>query len=222
MKALLGFFQILLLVIVVAGASVVATLYWTKWRLPPEPEVSFKPTVQALEQLSQIVSLRIHLADTLTVDAKKGRHTVQAAWIIKGDALIAVDLKQGRVIDVSESNKTATIQLPPPSVLSPRIDHEKTKTFNLERGLWTKDEYVTYINDKAMKLAQQKIREQASSPEYIEMGRTLAERIIRGFYSLADWEVEVAWRDSTNNTDAANKGVVLTGNPLRGLPAAHP
>lgn len=222
MKAISVFIQRLFFAVVIASMSALATLYWIKWQLPPEPTITFRPTVQALEQLSQIVSLRIHLADTLTVDAKRGRNAVEAAWIIKGDALIAVDMKQARVIDLSDSNRTARIQLPQPAVLSPRVDHEKTKTFNLDRGLWTKDEYVTYINDKAMRIAQEKIKEQAALPEYIEMGKSVTTRIIQGIYRLADWEVEIEWQDDTNNTDGPREGVRLTGSPHQGVSTAGP
>jgi hypothetical protein len=50
----------------------------------------FRPTLRSLEQLANLVALRVRLADTLTVDARDGVDSVRAAWIVRGDALVGV------------------------------------------------------------------------------------------------------------------------------------
>src|SRR5262245_7784609 len=55
------------------------------------------PTITALQGLEELATVRIHIADVLT--ANDG--TYSGAWLIKGDALIAVDLSQARFDDDS-------------------------------------------------------------------------------------------------------------------------
>ena len=42
----------------------------------------------------------------------------------------------GRITDKHEDNKQATIILPEPQVLQPRVDHSRTRTWSVERVAW--------------------------------------------------------------------------------------
>ncbi len=158
--------------------------------------VTHMPTVHSLEQLARLVTLKVHLADTLAVDARDGVESVKAAWIIKGDAMIGVDVSRASIGDIDMERRTALIRLPQPEVMSPRVDHDRTRTVNMNTGWWTSGGYMARINDRAMLLAQERIREQAGSEEHIGLAREQAARIITGFYEIIGWTVGIVWSDN--------------------------
>lgn len=178
------------------AAALAAALAWRTTAQPRARQVDFRPTVRSLERLAQIVSLKVNLADTLSVDAREGMDSVRAAWIVKGDALIGVDVSAARIEGLDAEGLRAEIVLPGPAVISPRVDHGRTRTFMLRSGLWTRDRYVAGIKDRAMHIAQDRIAEQAADAEHIEMARARVETIVREFYGLAGWDVQVRWLDS--------------------------
>ena len=47
-----------------------------------------------------------------------------------------MDLGQAKIADKSEDTKQATIILPQPDVLQPRVDHSRTRTWSVERLAW--------------------------------------------------------------------------------------
>ncbi len=181
-----------------AFAAVAVTLAAMNHSRPQAPLLM--PTVQSLEQLARIVTLKVHLADTLAVDARDGIDSVRAAWIIKGDALIGIDVARASIEDIDSERRTAVIRLPQPEVMSPRVDHDRTRTVNMRTGWWTSGDYMALISDRAMLRAQQRITEQAGSAEHIDMAREQAARIITGFYEIIGWTVGIVWSDNRRDS----------------------
>ena len=100
----------------------------------PSPVIihSQGPTVQTLQRLSHLVTTKVLIADILVGEGKGCR----GSWLLKGDAILAVELAQAKVTDKHEDTKQATIILPEPVVLQPRIDHSRTRTWSVERVAW--------------------------------------------------------------------------------------
>ena len=61
------------------------------------------PTVQSLQRLNELVTLKVQVSDVLTAEG----HRYRGAWLIKGDALIAVDLDKAD-IPWSENTSVST------------------------------------------------------------------------------------------------------------------
>ena len=60
----------------------------------------------------------------------------RGAWLIRGDALLAVNLSQAAIAEKDESAKRATIRLPQPEILQARVDHERTRTWEVRSMVW--------------------------------------------------------------------------------------
>ena len=60
----------------------------------------------------------------------------RGSWLIKGDALLSCDVSQAKIVRVDTTARTATLRLPPLHVTSARVDHEKTRTWSVERNTW--------------------------------------------------------------------------------------
>ena len=90
------------------------------------------PTVVQLERLQYLVSTRVNVGDVLVGESR----WLEGSWIIQGDALLAVDMSNAEINDKDEKSCTATIVLPQPSVLSPRMNHSKTQQWDVKSRSW--------------------------------------------------------------------------------------
>jgi len=148
------------------------------------------PTITHLESLAQLVSTKVYVADVLVAkdDAYRG------AWLIKGDALIAIDLARAEVVQSDAIVRTARVRLPLPSVLAARVDHEKTQTWSVEKTSWVPfTGNPDGLRDEAMRQAQKLVEFAARSDENLEHARNCAESVIRDVYRMVDWQVTVEW-----------------------------
>jgi len=143
-----------------------------------------------LEQLSHLVVTRVLVADVLVGEGNGCR----GAWLIRGDALIAVNLRQAAIVERNETAKRATIRLPLPEVLQARVDHEKTRIWEMTTTTWIpwasdKDS----LRDAVMAQAQRLVGHAAGSAENIQQAQMTAETVIRAIYAEVGWQVSIAW-----------------------------
>ena len=99
---------------------------------PPIVVTSQGPTIERLERLSHVVTSRVCIADVLIGESDNSR----GAWLIRGDSLIAVNLSKATITEKDEAARRATIRLPQPEILQARVDHEKTKTWEVRTTTW--------------------------------------------------------------------------------------
>jgi hypothetical protein len=177
------------------AALVVGIAYLCYWRDRPAPgnavAWSHQPTVEQVRRLNRLVTTRVTIADVLTGESDG----VRGVWLIKGDALLSIDLSDVEVQVVDRVNRRAVIVLRTPRVLSARVDHERSLTWDVERTTWIpwkgdKD----LLRDQAYHHAQKLIEYAASRPERIEEAKRHAAYALIETYRPLDWTVEVRWR----------------------------
>ena len=148
------------------------------------------PTIEKLERLAQLLSLRVQVADILVATGQGCR----GSWLIKGDAALAVDLSQAKIAEKSEDTKQATIILPEPQVLQPRVDHSRTRTWSVERVAWlpwTADQDA--LRDAVYAEAQRLVEHTAASHENIQAAKRAAETALKAIYAEVGWTLVVKW-----------------------------
>lgn len=152
---------------------------------------STAPTVIQLERLGELTTMRVHVTDVLWAEGEGYR----GSWLVSGDALLSCDVSRAVITNVDQTVCTATIRLPPLRVVSARIDHDKTKTWSVEKTTWLPwrwgDQGV--MRDAAMSHAQKLIETAAGSEQHLKAAKTQAEVLIRQIYEFVDWKVEVEW-----------------------------
>jgi len=182
--------------IVLGLAALTAALLWVlplAHYPPPSPPVvihSQGPTIERLERLSHLVVTRVYVADVLVGEGEG----CKGAWLIKGDALVGVNLGRARIEEKDEATKQARIVLPPPEVLQPRVDHARTRTWEVQRMTWlpwSADQ--DRLRDEVMRQAQELVAHAAASAENFQQAKTTAETMIRSFYAEVGWQVRVTW-----------------------------
>lgn len=159
---------------------------------PPPSFASTGPTITALQAMGHLVTLKYSTGDVLEATDKSFR----GAWIVKGDALIAVDLRKAKLMSTNEQTRTVVLQLPNPRSMSPRVDHEKTKTYSFQRSTWL---FIpgwgdqAPLRDQAMKEAQHLVEFACSHEDVIDQAQTNAVLMIRTMYQMADYSVDIIW-----------------------------
>ena len=99
-----------------------------------------------------------------------------------------------QILDKNDEARRATVRLPPPEVMQARVDHERTRTWQVNRMAWLPwNADQDRLRDAVMLQAQQLVAHAAGSTESIQQAKTSTEAIIRAFYAEVGWQVEVTW-----------------------------
>jgi hypothetical protein len=188
---------IALTVLAILVAQAVALL--RRWdpgvRETPPTFRSSGPTVVQLEQLRKLVSTRVHVADILVGESR----WLEGSWIIMGDALLAVDMSRAEVKDRDEKARTATIILPHPSVLSARVNHERSQQWDIKSRSWIPLTGLLLgdrraIEQQAMQEAQRLVERAAGTEDNVATARQGVESMLAEFYRAVGWQVSVRWK----------------------------
>ena len=153
------------------------------------------PAVIRLEKLSELVTVKVHVADVLKAENTAWFGDVRGAWLIKGDALLSVDMKLAKVLSTDGQRKVIRVLLPPPRVIQPRVDHRRTVAYDWRKGWLRSSDVADAVWKDAMKHAQELVEQLAGEPEQIELARQQAETALQQVYSYVGWDLEVVWAD---------------------------
>jgi len=170
--------------------------YWDFGLRDTPPAVrSVGPTLVQLERLQYLVSTRVHVADVLVGES----HWLEGSWIIQGDALLAVDMSKAKIRDRDEKLRTALIVLPQPSVLSARVNHDKTQQWDIKSRSWIPMASLllgdrTAMEKQAMHQAQQLIERAASVEDKQVLARKGVEGMLAELYLSVGWHIRVRWK----------------------------
>jgi hypothetical protein len=155
------------------------------------------PTIEQVQQLSELVTLKVDVADIQQTEIRGYVGGTKAAILVKGDVRLAVDLSQAKFQTISENRKMAVLVLPQPHVSSPRLDHARTRLFTVQdQGLWQivpGDAAQTAVLNKAYREAQDVVRRAGQSPELVEQAKRQAEKVLTTFFEAMGWKVVVRW-----------------------------
>ena len=181
------------ILIVFVAAVIAAGVLFVVFRLHLSPSLVVKsqgPTIERLERLSHLVTTRVYVADVLIGEGEGCR----GAWLIRGDALVAVNLGRAKILEKDAEARTATIGFPLPEVLQARVDHERTKTWEVKTTTWIpwradQDK----LRDAVMQEAQKLVGRAAASAENVQAAKQAAETLVNTFYGEVGWHVTVTW-----------------------------
>ena len=136
------------------------------------------------------MTTRIQIADILVAEGNGCR----GSWLLKGDSCLSIDMSQAKIIDKHEDTKQATIVLPDPHVLAPRIDHSRTRTWSVERVAWLPwNADQDALRDAVYAEGQKLVAHSAASAENLQAAQVTAEVVIKSLYAEVGWNVAVKW-----------------------------
>lgn len=181
--------------LLIAGLGV---LLWGAYvlghRTQPPQLVSHGLRIDEVRKIAKLAVLRVQVADVI----EGNNHGAMAAVLVRGDADIAVDLDQIQIADKDEQNKTATLVLPAPQPDRPRVDHSRTKLYELRKtGLAVINPFAEpqqLLLEDCMRAAQADVEKAVQDAEFVVKAKEQAERLLGAFYGELGWTVAVQWK----------------------------
>lgn len=192
-----------------AMSAVLVMMTWlawqllTRWRpsiLPPARLLSSAPKLAQIQTLSHLATLKVEVADAMVFQLNGKTGGIAAVVVIRGEAILGVNLKASQFLEVDESRHRLVLDLPQPAVLSVSVDHQRTKVVALQAsGLWLLAPGGSVADvavlESCFRQAEAIIREAANAPELQERARNQLQTVLNSFCDGANWHVAIQWRD---------------------------
>lgn len=155
--------------------------------------VSAGPRIEDVRRIAKLAVLRVQVADV--IEGQTGR--AKGIVLVRGDADIAVDLDRVRIAARDDAARTATIVLPKPRPERPRVDHSRTRVYELRKvGLaaWNPlaDPRQILLED-CMGAAQQAVARAVAEESFVVQAQRQAELMLAAFYRELGWSIAVQW-----------------------------
>ncbi|NJL30530.1 MAG: DUF4230 domain-containing protein [Phycisphaerales bacterium] len=155
--------------------------------------------IEEIQRLAELVVLRVPISDVQTAKLEGYTGAVSAVLIIKGDVQISTDLSQAQLVDVNDQTRTARLLLPMPQAARPRLDHEGTRIYRVDRsGLWSiypGQAAEGKVIDLAMQQAQTHLLAAAGQAGLIDQAKVQAELVLSRFFSALQWQVKIEFKN---------------------------
>lgn len=121
-------------------------------------EVSHTMIVEKIENIGNLEVLKYSIQDIM--EYKKVRQwlpNAKTALIVSGEVICCVDLTKLKPENIYTSGDSIRLQLPAPEVCHTKLDHSKSRIYDMQYGLWESTE----IADAAYRSAEKQLKERA-------------------------------------------------------------
>ncbi|MDR2949015.1 MAG: DUF4230 domain-containing protein [Prevotella sp.] len=131
-------------------------------------QISHSMVLEKVESLGNLEVTRYSIQDMM--EYKKVRRwlpNAKTALVVSGEVICCVDLTKLKPEDIKVTDKTIHLQLPSPEICHVKIDHSKSRIYNMEFGLWES----TKIVDEAYSFAEKQLDEKARQLDMLSQSR---------------------------------------------------
>ncbi len=131
-------------------------------------QISHSMVLEKVESLGNLEVTRYSIQDMM--EYKKVRRwlpNAKTALVVSGEVICCVDLTKLKPEDIQVTDKTIHLQLPSPEICHVKIDHSKSRIYNMEFGLWES----TKIVDEAYSFAEKQLDEKARQLDMLSQSR---------------------------------------------------
>lgn len=157
-------------------------------------QISHDMILQKIESLGNLEVTKYSIQDMM--EYKKVRRwlpNAKTALIVSGEVICCVDLTKLKAEDIEVSEKTIRIQLPSPEICHVKIDHSKSRVYNMEYGLWESTEIV----DDAYTFAEKQLNEKARQLDMLSQSRDNTVNLLRPILQAMGFEeVNITFKSS--------------------------
>jgi hypothetical protein len=186
----------------------------TAWKLKPEKEqVPTAPPVVSVQEMGTLATLKVNYANVIEFNDRITQDIPWTQWelrfggtrvllLARGECLIGPDLKTAKYEQLSPANKTATLILPSPKVITALLNHDPktggssfyTVDNNGIAALIPGTDNQTKAMNRALQKGQSEIEAACSRPEQMISARKSAEAVLQPVVSTTGWKINIVWR----------------------------
>ncbi len=140
-----------------------------------EVVVSHNMLVKQIEQLGKLEVTKYSIQDLMDFEKKRDWLPDSKTSVkVVGEVTGCIDLTQIKPEDIRTDKDSVSIILPDPEICNWKIDHSKSKIYNVKYGLWETEELV----DEAYKEAEEKLYKEAQNMGINKESRANAEKVL--------------------------------------------
>lgn len=174
MKTILRKYLPYIFILIVA---IIAIKFFVKKEKEDETvHISHDMVVQEIETLGRLEVVKYNIKDV--IEYKKIRNWLpnsKTVLIVSGEVIGCIDLSKLQEEDIYTNKDSISIKLPAPEVCSFKVDHSKSRVYNIENGWWE----TTQLIDEAYRHAEQQLFEQAEKMGLTMDSQTNTEKILK-------------------------------------------
>lgn len=149
------------------------------------------PSLAAIQSMSELAAIRVHIHDFL--EGANGDY--EGKWIVHGEIILGIDLSKVAYAAVDHDKRQITLRLPPPHLVSTKVDHERSEEGWVKAKGWMPLSSPQLLRDEAWKMADRKLQRLGQEPEQLKRAKVEIERTLRDLFAGMGWTVAFAWQD---------------------------
>lgn len=159
--------------------------------------ISHNMLVQQIEELGRLEVVRYNIQDLMDYEKKrKWLPNSKTSLKIVGEVTGCVDLTKIQAEEIRVDKDSVSIILPDPEICNWKIDHSKSKVYNVEYGLWETEELV----DEAYKEAEKKLYKEAQNMGIAKESRENTKKVLTPLLKgLGFRKVHIAFRSDAKD-----------------------
>jgi hypothetical protein len=183
---------LILFIIVVCGSGIVGIILYRSMTEKYQSEHLL--SVDKIEKMGKLELVKVNIKDVLEQTNERPFYlpNAKAVLIIAGEVIAGIDLEKVQKEDIADSGTLVTITLPKPEILMSKVNHEKSKIYNIEWGGFSTANLV----DEAYKTAETKIIEEARNTGYEEMCKNNAKALLTPiFREISGKEITILFKN---------------------------
>ncbi|WP_416670372.1 DUF4230 domain-containing protein [Egbenema bharatensis] len=168
-----------------SGGRIIDQIYEAFTAPQPEPEIDMQPLLmQQLRGISELTTAVFAMQTVVPASRDRtlggyviGRTTL--LYIAYGEVRAGIDLSAIQAEDIQVNGDSVTIQLPPPQILDSKVDVNRSKVYDYDRGfLGLGPDAAPELQDLAAQTTLQQIVEAACTQGVLQTASTQAQETI--------------------------------------------
>lgn len=143
----------------------------------PRVEVSHNMIVEKIESMGNLEVVKYSIQDIMEYKKERPWYfpNAKTALIVSGEVIGCIDLTNVTPADIYTAGDSIRLRLPAPEICHVKIDHNKSRVYNIENGLWESAEIV----DEAYRHAEKQLNEEALRLDFETQARDNAVNLLR-------------------------------------------
>lgn len=197
----------LAIIVIIILALIALIIFLLKGKEEPESYVTHDVIVQQIEELGNLEVVKYNIQDMMEYEmVRRWLPNSKASLKIAGEVIACVDLTKIEKDDIFTDKDSVSMILPIPEICHYKIDHSRSKVYNIEYGLWETANLV----DEAYKNAEQHIYQEALNMGIAKESREntikVLTPILRG---LGFTKIHIGFKTPEETLNAEKKNIKL-------------
>lgn len=183
---------LILLIIVVCGSGFIGIVLYRN--MTEKYKTEHMLSVDKIEKMGKLELVKVNIKDVLEQTSERPFYlpNAKAVLIVAGEVFAGINLEKVTQEDIVDQGNEITITLPKPEILLSKVNHEKSKVYNVEWGGFS----TATLVDEAYKNAELSIIEEATRTGYEETCRNNAKSLLTPiFRELSGKEVNILFKN---------------------------